>query len=103
MTQVTLHMLKPELMINMYTGDRDDQVAQAQKMLADDGYEKVALETITSTTFIIADELFDLTNNPSRQEEREKVYGRGRSLSVGDIVEAWGVKLLCCSFGWKLV
>ncbi|HEX8605111.1 MAG TPA: hypothetical protein VF774_20875 [Pseudoduganella sp.] len=35
----------------------------------------------------IADELFDLTNNPGRQQEREQKYGRGRSLSVGDIVK----------------
>lgn len=35
----------------------------------------------------IADELFDLTNNPGRQVEREEKYGRGRSLSVGDIVK----------------
>lgn len=57
-----------------------------------------------------AEEAFDLTNNPSRQDERELVYGRGRSLSVGDIVEvedrhdpekvtAW----LCMSAGWKEV
>lgn len=52
-----------------------------------------------------ADEVFDLTNNPSRQDERIQVYGQGRSLSSGDIVvvgtmpsseEQW----LCMSFGW---
>jgi hypothetical protein len=103
MAQVTLHMLKPEYMGIMYKIGIDNQLNQAKALLTTDAYEQVKLETITSTTFIIADELFDLTNNPSRQEEREKVYGRGRSLSVGDIVEAWGVKLLCCTFGWKLI
>lgn len=48
-----------------------------------------------------AEEAFDLTNNPGRQEERERVYGTGRSVSSGDIVsidddEQW----LCLSFGW---
>lgn len=103
MTQVTLHMLKPELMINMYTGGMRNQLETARKLLAEGAYEQVKLETITSTVFIIADEIFDLTNNPSRQDEREKAYGRGRSLSVGDIVEAYGEKLLCCSIGWKVV
>lgn len=48
-----------------------------------------------------AEELFDLTNNPGRQEEREEKYGRGRSLSTGDIVAVNGEMFVCCSFGWK--
>jgi len=107
MTQVILHMLKPELMINMYTGGMDNQLEQARKMIAEGGYEAVVVDGIgegkTHTVEIIADEMFDLTNNPNRQDEREEAYGRGRSLSVGDIVEANGAKLLCCSFGWKAV
>lgn len=48
-----------------------------------------------------ADEAFDLTNNPGRQEEREEKYGRGRSLSSGDIVEVNGTEhWVCLSFGW---
>ena len=50
----------------------------------------------------VAEEMFDLTNNPSRQEEREQKYGRGRSLSVGDIVcLTTGEMYVCCSFGWE--
>jgi hypothetical protein len=48
-----------------------------------------------------ADEAFDLTNNPSRQEEREEKYGRGRSLSVGDVVQVDDEKFVCLSFGWE--
>jgi hypothetical protein len=48
-----------------------------------------------------AEEAFDLTNNPSRHEEREKLYGNGRSVSSGDVVEVDGVKYLCLSFGWE--
>lgn len=47
-----------------------------------------------------AEEMFDLTNNPSRQDEREAIYGNSRSLSVGDVVEVDGVNLVCCSIGW---
>lgn len=48
-----------------------------------------------------AEELFDLTNNPSRQEERIRTYGNGRSISVGDIVNVDGVDYLCMSAGWE--
>jgi hypothetical protein len=51
-----------------------------------------------------AEEAFDLTNNPWRQEDRVKVgWLNRRSLSVGDIVEVIDVRkerFLCCSFGW---
>ena len=48
-----------------------------------------------------AEECFDLTNNPYRQAERLEKYGRGRSLSVGDIVSVFpGTAWLCASVGW---
>jgi hypothetical protein len=57
-----------------------------------------------------ADEVFDLTNNPSRQDERLERYGNGKSLSVGDIVQVYdgptpqsNIKFLCASFGWEVV
>jgi len=46
------------------------------------------------------EEAFDLTNNPSRQEEREASYGLHRSVSVGDVVEVDGIDFLCDSVGW---
>ena len=48
-----------------------------------------------------AEEAFDLTNNPSRQEEREEKYGNGRSVSSGDVIEVDGVKFVCMSIGWE--
>lgn len=50
-----------------------------------------------------AEQAFDLTNNPSRQEEREVRYGRHRSISVGDIVEVGGVDYLCLPAGWVVI
>ena len=47
-----------------------------------------------------AEEVFDLTNNPGREFVREQVYGRGPSLSVGDIVVVDEEQWLCMSFGW---
>ena len=49
----------------------------------------------------VAEEVFDLTNNPGRQDEREELYGRGRSVSVGDIVEVDGKMFLCAPMGWS--
>ena len=51
----------------------------------------------------ICEYAFDVTNNPSRQEEREKVYGRGRSLSVGDIVTVNENSYVCDNIGWLKV
>lgn len=60
-------------------------------------------ESVASTVKDVAEEMFDLTNNPSRQEEREAKYGRGRSVSPGDIVEVMGVKVLCLAHGWQIL
>ena len=51
----------------------------------------------------VAEEVFDLTNNPSRQDEREDLYGRGRSISVGDIIDVDGILYLCAPQGWIIV
>jgi hypothetical protein len=48
-----------------------------------------------------AEEAFDLTNNPYRQDERVQQYGRGRSVSVGDVIEVDGVKHVCMSCSWE--
>ena len=47
-----------------------------------------------------AEEAFDLTNNPSRQEEREQKYGNGQGISTGDIVVVGEEQWVCMSFGW---
>ena len=61
MAQVTLHMLKPELMINMYTGGMDGQLEQARKMLVDGGYEAVVIDVNDDryeTVEDVAEEMF---------------------------------------------
>lgn len=49
----------------------------------------------------VAEAVFDLTNNPARQAEREELYGRHKSLSVGDLVLFGGCYYLCQDFGWE--
>ena len=51
----------------------------------------------------VAEEVFDLSNNPSRENERATVYGNHRSVSVGDVVGVDGVDYLCDSFGWVVL
>jgi hypothetical protein len=48
-----------------------------------------------------AEDMFDLSNNPSRQEERDLKWGQYRSLSVGDVVHVDNESFVCCSLGWK--
>lgn len=49
-----------------------------------------------------ASEMFDLSNNPGRQEERDEKYGEFRSVSTGDIIALDnGKAYLCKSVGWE--
>jgi hypothetical protein len=50
-----------------------------------------------------AEEVFDLTGNPSRQAERDEKYGSHRSVSVGDIIEVDGIDYFCAPIGWEVV
>ena len=79
----------------------DSAVNKVRRNLAEGAYtQESALFTVNGDSEDAAEEVFDLTNNPSRQEERERVYGRGRSLSTGDIVVVGEEQWLCMSFGW---
>lgn len=50
-----------------------------------------------------AEDAFDLTNNPSRDVERQLFVGNCRSVSVGDVVEVDGVEYFCAPMGWRVV
>jgi hypothetical protein len=80
----------------------NNTLAQAREYLAA-GHYHIHTTTISILDLQgaeLAEEMFDLTNNPGRQAERERVYGRGRSVSVGDIVNVDGVDYVCCDVGW---
>lgn len=82
----------------------DDAVDKVRQDLAAGAYkQESALFTVNGDSIDAAEEAFDLTNNPSRQDERERVYGRGRSLSTGDIVVVGEEQWVCLSFGWAEV
>lgn len=80
----------------------EDPVALARQGMVAGQYAATMPIATELTGEAAAEEMFDLTNNPGRQMERVTKYGRGRSLSVGDIVlltngELW----LCMSAGWQ--
>jgi hypothetical protein len=66
-------------------------------------YEVCKSFTVKQAGSAAAEEAFDVTNNPARQHERETVYGTGRSVSVGDVVEVDGIDYVCNSFGWDIL
>lgn len=73
----------------------------AMKFFREGDYNRYKTIVVLQEGESAAEEAFDLTNNPSRQEEREEKYGRGPSVSSGDIVDVDGTLYLCCSFGWE--
>lgn len=50
----------------------------------------------------VAEEVFDLTNNPEREDEcMKRGWGNGLRVNVGDIVDVDGKKFLCAPIaGW---
>jgi hypothetical protein len=78
-------------------------IPQIKTAIAENGYLVLPPMQLKETGEDAADEIFDLTNNPGRDEERQLRYGNGQSLSSGDIVEVDGQKYLCMSMGWKVI
>jgi hypothetical protein len=97
--QVIVKLVNEQFMGEFYL--RPSQEATARSLQKDGWYRNACECFMQGVGEDLAEEMFDLTNNPGRQEEREQVYGRQRSISVGDIVEVNGVNYLCASMGWK--
>ena len=97
-TQVKVKLVNEQFMGEFYF--RPNQEQTARSLLKDGWYRDAGEFAVMGVGEDAAEEVFDLTNNPGRQDEREQLYGRGRSLSVGDIVEVDGDLWLCASQGW---
>lgn len=101
MSVATIKLLDPEYVTNFYF---------CKGSIADLAITLESKYTVAGSMGIpdlegedVAEEVFDLTNNPGRQRDREYLYGRGRSVSVGDIVNVDGVDYLCASAGWIIL
>lgn len=78
-----------------------DPVSLAQTLRKNGSY-RIAAEYYTPVEGeAAAEQAFDIANNPSRGDERVRMFERQRSVSVGDVVEVDGVPFLCASMGWE--
>ena len=99
MTVVRIMLVNTKQLVEFYL---TENVVQLAKNLMESGdYTDMGTLSVEQTGDAAAEEMFDLTNNPSRQEERKRLYGEHRSLSVGDIVGVDGQAYLCTSNGWE--
>jgi hypothetical protein len=99
MNKVTVMLAPPDIMREAYFNDDAAKLVK-QNLFR---FQKVEVTDVADTGEAAAEEMFDLTNNPSRQDEREQRYGRIRSVSVGDVIETGPDRFLCVSFGWEKV
>ncbi len=96
MSMATIFLAPGMMMAQVYLRETDlDQVRNALPI-----YTPCAPIEVEDAGEAAAEEMFDLTNNPYRREERVAKYGRGRSLSVGDVVDVDGEKFVCLPMGW---
>ncbi len=93
-------LVNEHLMGEFYS--REDQETTARWLLRLGHYRRTGPCVVTELQGeAAAEEIFDLTNNPGRQAEREERWCHFRSVSVGDIVNVNGQDYLCASMGWK--
>jgi hypothetical protein len=100
-TQVIVKLVHDDFLGEFYFSG--DKMVTAKNLLELNEYHQVCEFYTQLEGEAAAEEAFDLTNNPMRQEQRESVYGRRRSVSVGDIIVVNGVQYLCASTGWQVI
>lgn len=100
MTKVVIKLLDSQHMADFYAANGKSTTEVANSLNGQGKYRSAFSFETDKTGTDAAEEAFDLTNNPSRQSERAKTYGRGRSVSVGDIIEVDDTSYLCAGIGW---
>lgn len=99
MATVVIHLGTERIMREFFFKSNDEKlnlVRQEMPLYTVGGLFSTSLESEAA-----AEEAFDLTNNPGREDERGEKYGNGRSVSPGDVIEVDGVKFVCMSIGWE--
>jgi hypothetical protein len=66
-------------------------------------FKKVLTYTSMLNGTDAAEDAFDVSNNPYRQEERSSLFGKNRSLSVGDVVLVDELCYMCAPSGWNVI
>lgn len=89
---------------SFYAADSELDVARAVNELREEGtYRYIGMFETKLAGELAAEEMFDLSNNPSREQERAERWGSNRSLSVGDIVQVNDDCWVCGVVGWVRV
>jgi hypothetical protein len=100
--KVTAKFAPKEIRMNIFRKDDSAFVDKSYDLYTESKQiNLLGLVTDAMSEEDILEEVFDLTNNPSRQDEREERYGNWKSVSVGDVVEIRAVPYICESFGWR--
>ena len=100
---VSVFLVDEKCMSSFYFSSKKPHAIARECM--DNGMYKEVLSCAfdTSDDEVACEELFDLTNNPSRTAERLALYGRRRSISVGDVIKVDNVPYVCAPDGWGRV
>jgi hypothetical protein len=98
MTQIIIKLAPNKIHREMYNTDRKNLVRTNLS-----SFQSIATIETELEGEEAAEEAFDLTNNPSRQEERVKRYGRHRSVSVGDVISVDGIDFMCDTIDWVII
>lgn len=101
MANITVHVLNHNRLADFYF--TKDAEALAQRYMADGEYYALGPVDLPFEGEEAAEEMFDMSNNPYRQGQRQEMFGRCRSVSVGDIVEVDGEFFLCRPCEWLKV
>ena len=89
---------------SFYAADGDLDVARAVPEMREAGaYRYIGVFETELAGELAAEEMFDLSNNPGREQERSERWGDWRSLSVGDIVQVNDDSWVCGVVGWVRV
>lgn len=102
MSTVTVKFLPSELMRNFLMAGRAHRMQWVKDNLKNYS-DSMTFELVGYNPEDCCEEMFDISNNPSRQVERAKMFGKYRSISVGDVVVVDEVKWICDSIGWKKI
>lgn len=96
----TVFQIPAHAMMKMYGAQ---PLAAVRALIRTDSYEMIGTFPTELTGEAAAEEMFDLSNNPSRDDQRAAVWGPHRSLSVGDVVFDGAESWLCLPMGWTKV
>lgn len=90
--------------LSFYAADGALDIARAVQELTEQGaYRWIGTFETDKENEYAAEDMFDLSNNPGRETERDFRWGSNRSLSVGDIVQVNDDRWVCAAVGWVKV